>query len=518
MKMRYLYGKLVTMRKPLTALSSLLLCLLSFAQTPSESVDLQDITFVRQNFDRNFYSDKIVTSRINLQGTDLFLENSANLVLEGKRPAKLSQTGGRLDILSDSETVIRVGAFHPYWCYEVDFKDLALNSEAGICFWANDGSSTLKIARQDGVIYASLDGQKLAKTLCSESGELHLRVQYTGARFHVFELFGAYKAKLLMSVSCDNRSLDLPVKWSWGVYASRCQGASLLRAESFLSSGTGQADPQVVQNSDGTPYIKDGRLYLCLTTRGFEQIPDSYQGVYSLSLTGYDLRLEGALFFTEGDGRMLGYHASKVVWDGEKFLVITTTHGGEKHTLAWAEAGCDILHGIHCLECHELDFPHRPSSGLKFGAEDPDFFYDAEAGMWRLAYCALKGSSSSGSRSYVTFLCESKNWNGPYEYMATSSKDDNTGTRITSVGGRRYVLSGGSETTFYIYDYPTLDYVGTFKQEFPNGGFRGWPTIVPVPYGNFERYLWITFDRGAITGKYSYGTLYFFLGDKMWKK
>ena len=62
-----------------------------------------------------------------------------------------------------------------------------------------------------------------------------------------------------------------------------------------------------------------------------------------------------------------------------------------------------------------------------------------------------------------------------------------------------------------------MEYLGTFQQQYANGGFRGWPTIVPIRYGNYERYLWITFDRGAQTGRYSYGTLYFYLGDKMWK-
>ena len=505
--------------KPTSFLAALILGLSATAQTPLEDVKLQEITFVRQNFDRNFYSDRILTSRLNMQGTDLFLANAENLVLSGRRPARLYQESGRLDILSDTETMIRVGAFHPYYCYDLDLKDLPSDSEAGICFWANDGSSVLKITRYEAVIRADLDGKKLASSICNDNAELHLRVQYTGKRFHVFEVYGSWKAKLLMSVECDKRYMDMPVKWSWGIYALRCQEASVLRAESFLSSGTGQADPQVVQNSDGTPYIKDGRLYVCMTTRGFEQIPDSYQGVYSLSLTGFDLRLEGALLFTEGDGRMMGYHASKVVCHEGKFLVITTTHGGEKHTLAWAEADCDILHGIHCLECHELDFPHKTIEGLKFNSEDPDFFYDSQTGKWTLAYCALHSSAATGGhQSYHSFLCESKEWNGPYNYLAMSREDNNTGTRITTVGGRRYVLSGGSGTTFYIYGYPGLDFLGTFSQEFPNGGFRGWPTIVPVPYGSYERYLWITFDRGALTGKYSYGTLYFFLGDKMWKR
>jgi hypothetical protein len=234
--------------------------------------------------------------------------------------------------------------------------------------------------------------------------------------------------------------------------------------------------------------------------------------VYSIDIDSFELRLEGALFFGKGDGLMYGFHATKVVYDPatEEYLVMTTTHE-DTHTLAWASTKADLLHGMHYLECKELDFPHNYTRGHGYNTEDPDFFYDSDAEKWRLAYCALK------DKSYVTYLCESDNWNGNYTLVAESKYNNNTGIRITEVGGKRYVLSGGSETTFYIYDYPTLEYRGTFQQQYANGGFRGWPTIVPIPYGNYERYLWITFDRGAQTGRYSYGTLYFYLGDLMWK-
>ena len=219
------------------------------------------------------------------------------------------------------------------------------------------------------------------------------------------------------------------------------------------------------------------------------------------------------MFFGKGDGLMYGFHATKVVYNPstEEFLVMTTTHE-DTHTLTYCSTKSDLLHGLHFLECEELDFPHNYTRGHGYNTEDPDFFYDNDAGKWRLAYCALK------DKSYVTYLCESDNWNGPYTQIAESEYNNNTGIRITTVGGRRYVLSGGSSTTFYIYDYPSLRYEGTFRQQYANGGFRGWPTIVPIPYGNYERYLWITFDRGAQTGKYSYGTLYFYLGDQMWRK
>ena len=45
-----------------------------------------------------------------------------------------------------------------------------------------------------------------------------------------------------------------------------------------------------------------------------------------------------------------------------------------------------------------------------------------------------------------------------------------------------------------------------------DGGFRGWGTIVPLPYGNMTRLVWLTFDRHNADpdNRWSYGNLYAF--------
>lgn len=505
------------------------LSLSASAQKPVGSLSLGDLTFVRQSFTRNFYNSSKTIASLNMEGTDLFLENSNCLVVEGENPSALRQDGNTLVFSGSGKTSVRVGSFHPYLAYESSWTGIRKGSAVGTGFWENDGNGRVEVLYKDGYVIACRDGNELSRSEVGTLKEINLRVQYTGARFHVFRLRERGEWDLLMSVECDMRAIDVPVRWSFGVVSQLPAKGSvvLTKALSALTCGTGQADPQIFQHKDGTPLIKDSRLWVAFTTRGFEKIPDSYQGVYSIDLDSFDLRLEGALFFGDGDSLIHGYHATKVVFDDDsgKFLVMTTTHGGN-HTLAWCETSADLLHGMHYLECTELDFPHNYTRGGKadgkkecvFATEDPDFFFDSDAGKWRLAYCARQGSNKDSKHlSYYTFLCGSDSWNGPYSQMAVSTKDNNTGIRIVSVGGRRYVLSGGPDTTFYIYDYPTLEYVGTFNQKYGNGGFRGWPTIVPLRYGNYERYLWITFDRGWLTGKYSYGTLYFYLGDKMWR-
>ena len=49
------------------------------------------------------------------------------------------------------------------------------------------------------------------------------------------------------------------------------------------------------------------------------------------------------------------------------------------------------------------------------------------------------------------------------------------------------------------------------KFDYPDGGFRGWGTLMPVKLGSRMRYFWLTFDRHRGSDyNWSYGNLYCF--------
>ena len=85
-------------------------------QTPVSELNLSDVTFVRQSFCRNFYNENKVMSRINMEGTDLFLKNAANLVVAADSGDAVKQDGNTLVFKGAGTTTVRVGAFHPYLC------------------------------------------------------------------------------------------------------------------------------------------------------------------------------------------------------------------------------------------------------------------------------------------------------------------------------------------------------------------------------------------------------------------
>ncbi|MBQ6581696.1 MAG: hypothetical protein IIX32_06865, partial [Alistipes sp.] len=207
------------MKRDLITLILMLCGATAFAQRPAADVNLGDMTFVRQSFVRNFYTSHKVMSQINMEGTDLFLPNSANLIVESKNgEPTLTQYGRTLEIASEqgSESVIRVGAFHPYLCYEAEIGDLDANDTAGIAFYPNNGDGrAICIIYQDGRIAAVADGVAMAEKEIGKQSKVSLRVQYTGVRFHVFNIHENGQADLLFSVENDMRAIESCTTYSF---------------------------------------------------------------------------------------------------------------------------------------------------------------------------------------------------------------------------------------------------------------------------------------------------------------
>lgn len=499
------------MRKTILTIAVAFFACMACAQLPP----VQDVEFVRKSFIRNYYNLRIPYARINMRGTHLFMEHASNLIVTqlGKTDAGLSQDFDRLVISAgkgQTETLVRCSDFNPFLCYEVGFDNI--QGEQGLAFYTDRGAESRRI-----IVYkkaGKLGVRTPADTLEVEDHHeeaMTLRVQCTGARLHVFvvtahcdSLAFSYHIPYEIYTTGKHWSLRDVEDWNFGAYAKLPEGgqARFNKVEASFASGTGQADPSVVQYKDGSPYIKDGKLYVMLTTRGFDQIPDSHQGIYRIDLTTFQWELMGSLAFTrDGDGFMHPYHATRAVWDGDsgQWLIMTVSHG-EDHQLMQGTTRADILHGFHVVNVSALNEPHWDTHT----DEDPDFLYDAGRRQWLLAYVSVVGD-----KGYQTVLAAGKSWNGPYREVALSEVGNETGTRILKANGTYTILSGGSD--YNVLHYPDLRRIGGLKVRYPDGGFRGWAAITAIPWNDCQRYLWITFDRGRDFGRYSYGTLYVYL-------
>ena len=131
---------------------------------------------------------------------------------------------------------------------------------------------------------------------------------------------------------------------------------------------TGVRDPHLVQHADGTPYVRDGLAYLTMTCAGMGFFAQAHWGVFTLDLAAPERLTQVGHLFSRRDGLVLGDHAGQVVVDEStgRCRVATSSWGDFSPAVGvhvrQAEAGLDVLHGVHVLDTEPLALPTRHSA------------------------------------------------------------------------------------------------------------------------------------------------------------
>src|SRR5215211_197344 len=98
----------------------------------------------------------------------------------------------------------------------------------------------------------------------------------------------------------------------------------------------GVRDPHVVQYADGTPYIKNNKLYFTLTNAGLGFFEKAHWGVWTMDLSDYTkIEQVGNIFWRNADDpvvpptKVLGHHAGQIIIDeeGERWIVLVSSWG-----------------------------------------------------------------------------------------------------------------------------------------------------------------------------------------------
>lgn len=277
----------------------------------------------------------------------------------------------------------------------------------------------------------------------------------------------------------------------------------------YIDNGTSIADMRPVRYENGEVMVEGGKVYV---TASIRMQAGSFQGIFSWIPGTSEFELTGALFYDCGDGRWCGDVAASLLWHRDEKLwylwVCAFSHG---HILARSTFEGDVRFGVNVIDVElmkkaDADSPFE--SFLAFaGDEDPDFFYDAENSRWLMAICRLDPESKK--YRYVFFESE-KPFEG-YRYIGKGRDGAETGGSFVKVNGEQYFLCGNdfhATSDYRIYgkhgmSAPNFDY--------PDGGFRGWGTLIPIKLGSRTRYFWLTFDRHRGSNyNWSYGNLYCF--------
>ena len=121
-------------------------------------------------------------------------------------------------------------------------------------------------------------------------------------------------------------------KNGFGARSRAGSNISFDRVQAGYYGEVGVRDPHVVQYADGTPYIKDNKLYFTLTNAGLGFFEKAHWGIWTMDLSDYtNIEQVGNVFWhnAEDPTKVLGHHAGQIVRDEEegRWIVVVSSWG-----------------------------------------------------------------------------------------------------------------------------------------------------------------------------------------------
>ena len=408
-------------------------------------------------------------------------------------------------------------ALFPYATYKMTFASLL--GSGGFVFAAEDTQVKIVVERDEweaSVVMTEGGVEQRAKLSPNFSDDFSLIVSLRPGHFDVYtEEDGSTVFAHSFSAESFKQSNRERFYKRAKVHTALSGNVSITSVSSYLDSGVGQADIRPFRYENGDIYTKDGRVFITFSTR-LEM--GGYQGILSWLPGTADFKLEGALFYDTGDGITYGDVATAIVYDRrEEVWHLWQRSGGAGHIPAYATFKNDIRYGIHVIDVKPLEkLPEGAEDDTPFlgkkGDEDPDFMYDETRGKWLFAMCRI----TNKTKKYQYYFYESDRPDGGYEYVGEGPAGEETGGSIVKLDGKVYFVCGNSfsETSSYrVYEWGKFDTFEKLTCDYPDGGFRGWGTVMPIEVGTRRRFFWLTFDRtlrSSIGFNWSYGNLYCF--------
>ncbi|MBZ4317850.1 hypothetical protein [Streptomyces huiliensis] len=165
-------------------------------------------------------------------------------------------------------------------------------------------------------------------------------------------------------------------------YACRSDSAVLRRVRGGLFGQLGLRDLHLVQEAEGRPYVRNGRVFFTAGCAGAGFSQEAHTGVWAMD-PARPGRLEqvAKLFFARG-GLLFGDHGGQVIYDAARNRFIVVTVGGNLPSpgvrLYHTTTSADLIRGVHVLDGRPLEFPFTRS------AWDPALL--RSNGRWLWAY------------------------------------------------------------------------------------------------------------------------------------
>ena len=301
------------------------------------------------------------------------------------------------------------------------------------------------------------------------------------------------------------------------VFLFAAEGATIREVLSYIDNGISIADIRPIKYENGEPLSEQGKIYLTASVRMQE---GAFQGIFSWIPGTAECQMTGALFYDSGDGKWRNYVAPVILYHrSEKQWYVWVSSFEHEHVLAYGAFDGDPRFGVNVVDVKLMEKASDASdisvfAGIR-GDEDPDLIYDEENDRWLMAICRINPQT----RAYAYVFFESKDPFCRYTYIGRGKDGSETGGSFVKINRELFFVCGNDpgktavhravhRAEYRVYSKHGMQ-IAAFN--FPDGGFRGWGTVVPVKMGSRTRYFWLTFDRHKGSEyNWSYGNLYCF--------
>lgn len=287
------------------------------------------------------------------------------------------------------------------------------------------------------------------------------------------------------------------------------EGSYITGGSFYIDSGGNLADIRPLTYEDGSAILEGGKIFL---TASIRIAKESFQGVFSWVPGTKDFELIGSIFYDAGDSRWCNDVAASIVYnrftDKWNLWVCSFSHG---HILGYSEFDGDPRYGINVIDITLVNKKGEDESistfSGAFGDEDPSFIYDKEKKRWLMAVCRL----DKETKKYRYRFYEAETPFTGHKFIGEGYEGEETGGSFVNIEGEIHFICGNSFKEKSNYRIYNKDGMKNAKFDFPDGGFRGWGTVIPVNKATRTEYYWLTFDR-FLGSEYnwSYGNVYCF--------
>ena len=398
------------------------------------------------------------------------------------------------------------GSYFPYASYEIAFS--LSKGACGLAFHIPNGSAAITCGNDEVIFSVNGKQQAFERKSCGD-GETMI----VSCRKKAFDVYfvcnGLPKYFCTFETDVFEHS-NLQKIYQNGYVCLLASGQTTVTAVSFyIDCGISQADLRPIRYENGEVIYEQGKIYLTATVRMQEEM---FQAVFGWTPSTDAFELTGALFYTVGDGYINGDVAASVLYNrNNNMWYLWVCSFAHQHIPAHSAFKGDPRFGVNIVDITLMKKADSNSDITDFvgfeGDEDPDFYYNESEKKWYMAICRLEPSTES----YKYFFFKSDEPFDGYKYIGRGYDGAETGGSFVTVNGERLFICGNDYNKKSNYRIYSKEGLGQAEFDFPDGGFRGWGTVIPVEMGSRIRYFWLTFDRhNGSEYNWSYGNIYCF--------